>query len=349
MKTLAEIRAELKAQDEKAKAIKDGTYTGGGDGQPDAFLAHWNIAEGAPLNLRFLEDGDKSNPVFWRERTMIKLPFRGVKGVHNDMTFVTVPCNEMWGPKDSCPVRKEVRGWYKSLETTPDEDLKKLASTYWGSKSYLLQCLIAPESTPVLKDNPPENPVRRVLLSKQLFTKVRSILLNTGIREFPTHPEFGRDFTIVKQKNGGGYAAYDESQFCMSERPWNDEERAAIEQYGLFDLGEYMPKQPTQEELQAIAEMFEASVNGEAYDPTRWAFAYRPAGVQRPTGDAPASIPPVAQSSTPVSTPSTPVVESAPVVETKVETTPVTQPEVKVEKTSSSTADLLARLKTTKK
>lgn len=342
MKTLAEIRAELKAQDEKQKAIKDGTYTGGGNTQPDAFLAHWNIKEGESLNLRFLEDGDKSNPVFWRERTMIKLPFRGIKGVSSDMVYVTVPCNEMWGPKDSCPVRKEVREWYASIKSTPNPDLEKLASTYWGSKSFLLQCMIAPDSTEVLKDNPPENPIRRVLLSKVLFTKVRSILLNTGIREFPTHPEFGRDFSVVKKKNGGGYAAYDESQFSMSERPLNDAERAAIEQYGLFDLGDYMPKQPTQEELNAIAEMFEASVNGEAYDPARWAFAYRPAGVQRPTTDAPA---PVVNTPAPATTP---VVEAPVAPVAQAESAPVVQesaPAAAPEKSVSSANDILQRLK----
>jgi single-stranded DNA-binding protein len=40
-----------------------------------------------------------------------------------------------------------------------------------------------------------------------------------------------------------------------------------------------MPKRPSAEELNAQFEMFEASVEGDLYDPARWANFYRPYGV----------------------------------------------------------------------
>lgn len=343
MASLAEIRALLAAEQAKQDAVKNGTFTG--ERQPDAFLAFWNIPENADLNLRFLPDGDQNNQYFWREREMINLEFNGVKGVHTDKVRLQVPCNEMW-VANSCPILTEIRQWYKIAKETGNEDLSKQASKYWKKKSYLFQCLIAPNSVEVKDDNAPENPIRRVLVNKDLFEKIKSILMNPDVEELPTDFEHGRDFRVIKSKNAGGFNNYDASQFKFSERPLNEDERTAIETYGLFNLSEFMPKQPTPEELIAIKEMFEASVNGEAYDPARWAAFYRPAGVQKPatgsTTDTPTSVP---AASTPVSAPAAPVVESKPVV---TETAPAATPAASTEaapKEKLSPADLVAKLK----
>lgn len=348
MKSLAEIRAHLKAEQEKAEAQKNGTFTG--ERKADSFLAFWNVPYNEPLNLRFLPDADESNPFFWRERDMINLTFNGVVGMHTDKVTVQVPCNEMWVPK-SCPVLKEVRQWFQSANETGNEELKAMAGRYWKKKTYLMQCFIAPDSVAVKDDIAPENPIRRILANKDIFDKVKSILLNPGIKESPTHYVQGRDFGIVKTKNGGGYNSYDMSQFSMSERPLNEEELAAIEKYGLFNLNDFMPKQPTPEELKAIEEMFEASVNGEAYDPARWAFAYRPAGVPKPnTGtttvtESKPTPAPVQQESTPApvapTAPVTPAPQAAPV--TPVATPAAPAPEAPKEQLSASA--LVARLK----
>lgn len=279
MASLEQIRAMIKAQTEKEQAIKDGTFTG--ERQADSFLAFWNIPDNTALNLRFLPDGDVNNPFFWRERDMIRLTFNGVVGGTTDTVSVQVPCNEMWVPK-SCPILNELRQWYTVAKETGDKELEKRASSYWKKKSYLMQCIVAPGSCEVKNDIAPENPIRRVLVNKDIFTKVKSILMNPGVSELPTHYERGRDFIVIKGKNGSGHNNYDQSQFSMGERVLNEQELSAIDQYGLFDLGEFMPKQPTAEELQAIAEMFEASVDGKPYDPSRWAQFYRPAGVQKP-------------------------------------------------------------------
>jgi hypothetical protein len=330
MPSLAEIRALLAAEQAKQDAVKNGTFTG--ERQPDAFLAFWNIPENADLNLRFLPDGDHNNQYFWREREMINLEFNGVKGVHTDKVRLQVPCNEMW-VANSCPILTEIRQWYKIAKDTGNEDLSKQASKYWKKKSYLFQCLVAPNSVEVKDDNAPENPIRRVLVNKDLFEKIKSILMNPDVEELPTDFEHGRDFRA--------------SQFKFSERPLNEDERTAVDTYGLFNLSEFMPKQPTPEELVAIKEMFEASVNGEAYDPARWAAFYRPAGVQKPatgsTTDTPTSVP-AATKTAPVKATET-VVESKPVV---TESAPAATPAASTEaapKEKLSPADLVAKLK----
>lgn len=346
MPSLAEIRELLKAEKEKQEAAKSGKPAG--NSQPDAFLAFWNIPENEALNLRFLDDADANNPYFWRERDMITLTFNGIVGMHTDPVKVTVPCNEMWVAK-SCPVLTELREWYKIANDTGNEELKTQASKYWKKKTYLFQCFIAPDSTHVKDDNAPENPIRRVLVNKNVFDKVKSILLNPGVKELPTHTQYGRDFGIVKTKNGGGFNNYDMSQFSMSERPLNDEELAAIETYGLWNLSDFMPKQPTPAELTAIGEMFEASVDGKPYDPARWAFAYRPAGVQKPAnGEAPASQPAPSQPApvatpAPVAAPAAPVQEQAPAAAPVATPAPAAAEQPKAQ--NSSTSALLAKLK----
>lgn len=306
------IRAKLKAQEDAAS----GQGNGGFSNEPQAFLAHWNIAEGVPLNLRFLPDADPNNDFFWKERDMITLWFNGIKGGDQKKVKVVVPCNEMWGPVNSCPVLREVREWYKAK----DPALEDMARSYWKKKSYIFQVLIAPNSTPVEGDNPPENPVRRVILNKPLFKKVYGLLLDPDLMHAPCDYDHGVDFSIIKGKQGQ-FASYDQSQWKRSSRTLGAEERAAIDTHGLFTLDEFMPKQPSETDLTAIAEMFEASVNGEAYDPTRWAHAYRPQGVQKPANtDAPApaastaAVTQAAQTAAPVTlTESAPAVATAPV------------------------------------
>ena len=338
--TLSEIRAKLKAQEEAQQNPGKGSFNNG----PSEFLAHWNIPENQPLNLRFLPDADQDNPYFWREREMIRLSFNGIKGGEQKRVEVTVPCNEMWGPVNSCPVTKELREWFKA----GDPSLEERARAYWKKKSYLLQCFVAPGSCEVEGDNPPENPIRRVVLNKGIFNKVKSLLLNPRIEFMPTEYEKGRDFSIIKGKQGQ-YANYDQSQWDMYERPLEAAELEAIEKYGLFNLEDFMPKQPTAEHLQAIAEMFEASVNEEQYDPERWAAFYRPPGVQAPAESNGPSITPKVTESTPAAQPTQTVqVDSTP---TEVQQPVAQSAPVEVVDTApkkQSTADLLAKLKAKK-
>lgn len=281
--SMEEMRARIKARKEQQES-QNGNGNGG-ERKPDAFLAHWNIATNTTLNLRFLPDADSNNDFFWREREMITLYFSGIKGEagSREVKF-QVPCNEMFTPGvvNTCPVHKDLRDMY----ATKDPEQAKIASRYWKKRTWLLQCFIAPNSAPVKDDIAPENPIRRVLLNKDLFAKVESILANDRLTALPFDYDHGRDFQITKGANGSGHASYNTSQWDMYERPLNEQERAAIDTYGLFDLKTFIPKQPNEEELNAIYEMFRASLAGEMYDPERWAKYYRPAGVQRPDQNA---------------------------------------------------------------
>jgi len=95
----------------------------------------------------------------------------------------------------------------------------------------------------------------------------------------PTDIENGRDFYLSKTTKGG-YANYASSSWAMKERPLSTEERDAIDRFGLYNLSQFLPKKPDEAGVQAIIEMFHASVNEELYDMDRWGQYFRPNGMR---------------------------------------------------------------------
>ena len=323
MATLAEIRAKLQEQETSGGR---GSQSGG----DNAIFPFWNIPENSTSVLRFLPDGDASNTYFWRERQMIRLGFAGVKGDSNSRAVtVTVPCNEMWGPTGSCPVLAEVRPWFK------DPALEDMGRKYWKKRSYVFQGFVA-EST-LAEDTTPDNPIRRFVINPSIFNIIKGALMDSDFTELPTDTEQGTDFRLTKTTKGQ-YADYSTSSWSRKERSLDSNERSAIDTNGLFNLNDYLPKQPSDDELRVIGEMFEASVNGELYDPERWGNFYRPGGVQIDTANsAPnnsaskppsASVPQAPQAAAPtLQTPPQPAAV-APVPNGQPAPVPVTPPEM---------------------
>ncbi|CAB4133119.1 hypothetical protein UFOVP257_52 [uncultured Caudovirales phage] len=262
--TLAEIRAKLQAQENRSTG---NTQSQSSD---NAIYPHWNIPEGSSAKVRFLPDANPKNDFFWVERQMIKLEFAGIKGQpESKKTIVQVPCVEMYGKEFSCPILTEVRPWFK------DPGMEELGRKYWKKKSYLFQGFV--KENPLADDKTPTNPIRRFIISPQIFTLIKASLMDTDLESMPIDYENGLDFVVTKTSKGG-YADYSTSKWARKESALAVAEQAAIEEFGLYNLSDYLPKQPGEEELQAIKEMFEASVNGEAYDPDRWGKYYKPAG-----------------------------------------------------------------------
>ena len=267
MATLAEIRAKLKSQE-----VNRSTSTTGGD---NAIFPHWNIQEGQEAVLRFLPDKDTNNTFFWTERNMIKLPFAGIKGQTDSRPVqVQVPCMEMYGK--TCPILTEVRPWFK------DKSMEDMGRKYWKKKSYIFQGFVT--QNPLNEDATPENPVRRFIIGPQIFNIIRAALLDPEMEELPTDYVKGVDFRITKTSKGG-YADYSTSNWARRERPLGDAEMQAVNTNGLFNLGDFLPKKPTDVEIKVMKEMFEASVDGEAYDADRFGQYFRPAGMAARTGD----------------------------------------------------------------
>ena len=269
MATLAEIRQKLQESQNKT--------SGSSSGGDNAIYPHWNMQEGKEAVVRFLEDGNKNNSFFWVERAMIKLPFAGIKGeADSRQVQVQVPCVEMYNDGSVCPILSEVRGWFK------DKSLEEMGRKYWKKRSYIFQGFVVED--PLKEDNVPENPIRRFIIGPQIYQIIRSALMDPELDNLPTDDLNGLDFRIAKTSKGG-YADYSTSKWSRRERALTEAEQAAVKQFGLFDLSSFLPKKPTDVELKVMKEMFEASVDGEAFDMERWGQYFKPAGMGAATGD----------------------------------------------------------------
>jgi len=292
MASLAEIRAKLKQQE---------ANTGGNRGPsgPNPIYPFWNMKEGESSTLRFLPDGNPDNTFFWAERLMIKLPFAGVKGETDSRPVqVQIPCMEMYG--ETCNILNEVRGWFK------DPSLEDMGRKYWKKRSYVFQGFVT--DNPIADDEAPENPIRRFIIGPQIFQIIKQALMDPDMEELPTDYTAGVDFRLNKTSKGG-YADYSTSTWARRERPLGDAEMNAVNTHGLFNLSDFLPKKPDETAVKVMQEMFEASVDGEAYDAERWSQYFRPAGMQARTGDPQVAASPAA---TATSRSPEPVAEAAP-------------------------------------
>lgn len=257
------LRAILTAQKEKGK--NGGTQnSSGGD---NASYPFWNIPNDSEALVRFLPDADPNNTFFWVKREVIKLPFEGVVGGDyptNKQVTVTVPCVEMWG--DTCPIISATRPWWK------DPQLEPLARTYWKKKSYIFQGFVV--NSPMVEDNVPENPIRRFVINPSIYEIIEKSLINPDMEDMPTDFIGGRDFKIAKTKKGE-YANYTTSSWSFKTRSLDDNERAAIEQYKLWNLSDYQGRRPDADELEAIKAMFQDSVDGKPFDHDSYGKYYR--------------------------------------------------------------------------
>ena len=298
MASLAEIRAKLQSMESKP---------GSSPAQSDkAIYPFWNIDEGSSTVLRFLPDDDPNNTFFWVERQMIRLTFPGVVGGEQKPVTVQVPCMEMWG--ETCPVLTEVRPWFK------DASLEDMGRKYWKKRSYIFQGFV--NENP-LNEEAPDNPIRRFVIGPQIFNIIKSALMDPEMENLPTDYVNGTDFRLSKTTKGQ-YADYSTSKWARKESALDESQLAAIDSNGLFNLNDFLPAKPSAEGVQAIAEMFQASVDGELYDPARWGNFYKPFGLD--TGTSTQSTVASAQPAPAVSEPATESV--APVVTPATETAP---------------------------
>jgi hypothetical protein len=214
---------------------------------------------------------------------MIRLPFNGVKGeMESKQVYVQVPCMEMW--QETCPILTEVRTWFK------DKSLEDMGRKYWKKRSYIFQGFV--RENPLADDKTPDNPIRRFIIGPQLFTIIKGALMDPELEETPTDTLRGLDFRITKTQKGG-FADYNTSKWARKESALSEVEQAAVDAHGLFDLSTFLPKKPDEAAVKVMKEMFEASVDGQAYDTERWGAYFRPAGVSAPAGSsesAPASV-----------------------------------------------------------
>jgi hypothetical protein len=256
--SLKEIRDRLRQQENKQKESS-------GDG---ALFPFWNIKEGETATIRFLPDANQENPYFWVERRIIKMPFNGIVGQSDKPITVDVPCMQMYGK--ICPITQEISDYWN------DDSMKEVARTYYRKQSFIYQGFVV--NSPLVEEQPPKNPIRRLVINKQLHDIIKNSLMDEEMESLPVDYEDGCDFKINKTAQGQ-YASYMTSSWARRSRSLSVEELEAIQEFGLNNLKDYLPDEPTSEHLDIIMQMYESSLNGDAYDPARFANYYKPYGL----------------------------------------------------------------------
>lgn len=328
---LEQLREELK---KKAGGANSTFKPSGGD---NALFRFWNAKMGETSTIRFLSDGTgEDNLFFWVERRVINLPFDGIVGrpdYAGKKVEVSVPCMKMFGREHRCPILEETNKYWKT-------ELEDVARRYWPKRTFLTQGFVrqAPEWIPGREDQVPENPIRRFNINQSLFKNVEQQLQDPDMMNMPNDYDNGSDFRIIKTQQGE-HANYSTSSFARRESSLTDQEREAIEKYGLFNLREFLPKQPDDEGVRVIEEMFRESLEGLPYDPNKWASFYRPYGMDfdKANTQTSASVPSNYQQQSSPAQSSAP--EPAPAPEAK-----APEPENK-QPVTSSPDDALARLR----
>jgi len=120
----------------------------------------------------------------------------------------------------------------------------------------------------------------------------------------------------------------------------------AINTHGLFNLSDFLPKKPGEVEVKVMQEMFEASVDGEAYDADRWSNYFRPSGMAARTGDPNTASTNGTATSMTAATPEAPVAETAPAAPAPAAPTPEATPAPEAESAPAGDgADILAMIR----
>lgn len=259
------IRAQL-AEEAQAKA--------GGGGGDNAMYRFWDAKVGEAVTLRLLPDGNPANTLPYLEKQAITLPFEGVVGGDhptNKTVKIKVPCMDMYG-KNLCPITQAIRPWWTKKGEAPNP-MHAMAQRYYRKQSWLYQGLVV--DSPIVEQNVPENPVRRLMTNFQVHQIVETTLMDPKVRNNPTDPINGRDFIVRKTKQGQ-YDNYTTSSWDMDSRSLSDAEMASIEKFGLFHLDKFLGRKPDAEELAVIFAMFEDSVAGRPFDVASYGKFYRP-------------------------------------------------------------------------
>lgn len=264
MASLAEIQAKLLAQSQKN--TERSTQSSGGD---NASYPFWNVSENSSATIRFLPDADPDNTFFWVERQIIKLPFQGVVGRDDKPVEVQVPCVDMFG--DVCPITAHIRPWWK------DDSKKDLARVYYKKKSFLFQGFVV--NSPFEEQNVPENPIRRFVINPSIYEIIKNSLMNPEMEDMPTDYVGGRDFKLTKTKKGE-YANYSTSAWSLKTRSLSEAELTAIEQFGLFNLKDFLGARPDKNGIEMIKAMFQDSLDGNPFDMAAYGQVYRPFGMK---------------------------------------------------------------------
>lgn len=259
--SMSKVREQLAAEKQRLQAGRNGQL--------------FNITSQMPYNtnalVRVLPHRNE-DMVPYETKWNITLRFGGMVNSDNDHdneVRCIVPSMKTWGMDDY--IIKTTSPYWRGTKDEQDN----IARPYYHRPTHYVGCLVV--SLPFTEDDPPENPVRVIGMTRQLFGPFLAGLNNPDLEWAPWDYDQGRDFRITKTQQGG-FPNYTTSQWSYRERALSDVERAAVDTHGLPDLTALIGPPPSDEQRAIIKEMFHASLAGEPYDNKRWGQHFRAFG-----------------------------------------------------------------------
>lgn len=284
--SLAEMRAKMESKNNSQSFQSN-------SGSSDIFKFS-DLKPGDEVRIRFVEDADKTNSFFWRERHTRTLRFNSLllpsgSEMLKD-TFVSVPAFNLKTNETNCDDLPE-EYLYKSNEDVIQQKIKgfwvdgdktsqALYNRFGKKVSYLFQGFIHSPGY--------ETKLYRFVINKELFNLIKTFMDDSEIEDVPCDVENGRDFILkVSEKsaviNGTNTKVKDyvtQSKWSGRISPLTHEERAFIETNGAFDLKKFLPKKPTSAQEEIMLAMYNASYDGNPYDIKNWASSFRPDNIR---------------------------------------------------------------------
>lgn len=281
--------AEMRAAMEKGSSQNNNNQSGNTD-----IFRFGDLKPGDEIRIRFIEDADKTNGFFWRERHSRSLKFDSLLLPNGSVmvkdTYVSVPAFNLKSNEDSLDnlpseylyksTEDVIQQKIKGLWIDGDKTSQALYNKFGKKVTYLFQGFIHSPGY--------EQKLYRFLINKDLFNLIKTFMTDSEIDDVPCSVQNGRDFILkVSEKNavinGTNRTVKDyvtQSKWSSRVSPLTEQELAYIETHGAFDLKKFLPKRPTPEQEQVMLEMYNASYDGLPYDIKNWASTFRPDNIR---------------------------------------------------------------------
>ena len=243
------------------------------------FFRYKQMDAGQSTTVRFLPAGPGLAPGlnFLVEKRIVRLRFADPNDEKNEISLSFRP---MYVKTADDPVMSQVQAIYKEADAEEKvghdaraKQLRSTASRHWVKPEFFAQGFVV---RPGMKeDNIPENPIRIFELSKQLVNKIRTAINSddpdTMLAGSPEHGTKGTPFIIKKTMTGDGkWPSYTESGFGNKPSALSEDQKAAIVKYNLFNLTEFLPKIPDEDEYELLAEIMAQSLAGDRLWKPEW-------------------------------------------------------------------------------
>jgi len=272
------------------KTMQEGMATRGRSN--NLFYYYRKLDYNASSVVRFLPistevaDSDEPRKRFTLPKKVIRLRFDNPQ-VADAKVVLTIPVMQMYtgGKTENDPVLKQVKALYDEAEKLGkagrDEQSKAVrerASYHWMRGEHLAQGFVVRSGFQELEE--PANPIRVFELNKQIMNKINAKCdpkadPDLALRYWPVHGKLGTNF-VIKKTHSGEWPSYNESDFANSTSPWTDKMLAAIQEHGLWQLEDFLPERPSDEEYEMMAEIVRLSIDGEKMWDPDWEAHLKP-------------------------------------------------------------------------